>query len=87
MTARAGPLSITLAAFIAVGSTTAIAAPDCTCRYQGKDIPEGQTICASLPNGPVLMQCSRVLNNTAWKTIQDGCPQAESSYEKTEIKS
>jgi len=46
----------------------------CTCRFKGADIPVGQTMCLDLPNGPVLAQCDRVLNNTAWKTLQQGCP-------------
>ena len=46
----------------------------CTCRFKGQDIPVGQTMCLDLPNGPVLAQCGRVLNNTAWKTLQQGCP-------------
>lgn len=49
---------------------------DCTCRLDGKDIAEGQTACLSLPTGQVLARCEMVLNNTAWKTIQKGCPSA-----------
>ncbi len=55
-------------------SSTAFAGIDCTCRYKGQDIPEGQTICMQLPSGNVLATCGRVLNNTAWKTIQQDCP-------------
>lgn len=57
--------------FEAEKSTRAI---PCTCRFKGADIPVGQTMCLDLPNGPVLAQCDRVLNNTAWKTLQQGCP-------------
>lgn len=46
----------------------------CTCRFKGRDIPVGQTMCLDLPSGDVLAQCDRVLNNTAWKTLQTGCP-------------
>lgn len=67
-----------IAALLSIFCTAlpAFAEPNCTCRYKGKDIAEGGTICAQLPSGPVLMQCGRVLNNTAWKTLQKGCPYA-----------
>lgn len=45
----------------------------CTCRFKGQDIPVGQTMCLNLPNGEVTAVCDRVLNNTAWKTVQQGC--------------
>lgn len=45
----------------------------CTCRFKGRDIPVGQTMCLDLPSGHVLARCGRVLNNTAWKTLQQGC--------------
>lgn len=56
--------------------TQAGAAPDCTCRFQGRDISEGQTVCARISGQDVLMRCEKVLNNTAWTRLQDGCPQA-----------
>ncbi|MGB7430905.1 MAG: hypothetical protein WA921_00360 [Ahrensia sp.] len=54
----------------------ALSAPDvpCTCRYKGLDMQIGDLVCAELPNGDVMMVCDRVLNNTAWKTVQQGCP-------------
>ncbi len=55
-------------------SAPGFAGPDCTCRGNGKDIAEGQIVCLNLPSGAVLARCDRVLNNTAWKTIQKGCP-------------
>jgi len=59
---------------ITVFSSSAFAGINCTCRYKGIDIPEGQTICMQLPSGNVLATCGRVLNNTSWKTIQKECP-------------
>ncbi len=67
--------TVACAAFMA--SSTAFAGINCTCRYKGQDIPEGQTICMQLPTGNVLATCGRVLNNTAWKTIQQDCPYGE----------
>ena len=45
----------------------------CTCRFKGHDIPVGQMMCLDLPSGEVTAVCDRVLNNTAWKTVQQGC--------------
>lgn len=63
-----------LALGITMISSSAFAGINCTCRYKGIDIPEGQTICMQLPSGNVLATCGRVLNNTSWKTIQKECP-------------
>ncbi len=63
-----------LVAGIALISSSALAGIDCTCRYKGVDIPEGQTICMQLPSGNMLATCGRVLNNTSWKMIQKECP-------------
>ncbi|WP_306118333.1 MULTISPECIES: hypothetical protein [unclassified Roseitalea] len=48
----------------------------CTCRFKGRDIAVGETMCLDLPGGAVLARCDKVLNNTAWKTLQQGCPTA-----------
>lgn len=65
-----------VAATIAAPTSAASAVPEapCTCRFKGQDMQIGQIICANLPNGDVLMMCDRVLNNTSWKTLQQGCP-------------
>lgn len=67
-----------LLCMVAIGfsivTSSALAGPNCTCRYKGIDIPEGQTICMELPSGNVLATCGRVLNNTSWKTLQQECP-------------
>lgn len=56
--------------------TSANAGPNCTCRANGKDYNEGQLVCLTLPSGPQLSRCERVLNNTSWKKMADGCPSA-----------
>ncbi|MBO6552538.1 MAG: hypothetical protein JJ926_01540 [Roseitalea sp.] len=73
-----------LAVILAVGAVSLpapalaqkVVGPDipCTCRFKGQDVPVGQTMCLDLPSGEVLATCDRVLNNTAWKTVQQGCP-------------
>lgn len=55
-------------------ATPAFAGPDCTCRYKGKDVPEGQSTCIKTPDGYKVAQCSRVLNNTSWKFTEKKCP-------------
>lgn len=66
-----------LAAAALLSSTASgFAGPDvpCTCRFKGQDMQIGDLVCANLPNGDVMMVCDHVLNNTAWKTVQQGCP-------------
>ena len=51
----------------------ALAGPDCTCRFAGRDMPEGAVVCIDLASGTYLARCERVLNNTAWRKMVDGC--------------
>ena len=67
-------LTIT-AVFSGVGG--AMAGENCTCRYQGKDVLEGASICMQTPNGQQMAKCDRVLNNTAWKFTGQPCPFAQ----------
>lgn len=62
---------------IALFPTFAWAGDDCTCRYQGNDITEGDTICMSTPSGTQMARCERVLNNTSWKMLGTECPTAQ----------
>ena len=54
-------------------ATPAVGGIDCTCRFEGRDMPEGSVVCIDLPSGTYLARCERVLNNTAWKRLRDGC--------------
>ena len=54
-------------------ATSALAGPDCTCRFAGRDMPEGAVVCIDLASGTYLARCERVLNNTAWRKMVDGC--------------
>ena len=69
----AATLAAPTAARAQAAAEEATRAIPCTCRFKGRDIPVGQTMCLDLPGGRVLAQCGRVLNNTAWKTLQKGC--------------
>jgi len=42
------------------------AGENCTCRYEGNDMATSQ--------GRKLARCERILNNTSWKFLGDGCP-------------
>ena len=53
------------------------AGENCTCRYDGKDIVEGQSVCMRTANGMQMAKCDRVLNNTAWKFTGTPCPYAD----------
>lgn len=46
----------------------------CTCRFKAQSVEEGMTVCLELPTGNVLATCSRVLNNTSWKFLEQECP-------------
>ncbi len=64
-----------LAGFIvAFAPALAVAGENCTCRANGVDVLEGDVACLHLPSGDQLARCERVLNNTSWKKLQDGCP-------------
>lgn len=53
--------------------------PDCTCRGNGGEVPEGQTVCLKTASGPKLARCEMVLNNTSWVFLSDSCPLASLS--------
>jgi predicted small secreted protein len=55
---------------------TSLAGENCTCRGNGEDIPEGQTVCLKTASGMKLARCERVLNNTSWKILDSDCPTA-----------
>ena len=53
--------------------SAALAGPDCTCRFGGRDLPEGAVVCIDLASGTYTARCERVLNNTAWRRLSEGC--------------
>lgn len=62
------------AGFTALFPVTSYAEKECTCRFKEMSVPEGITVCLNLPTGNVLATCSRVLNNTSWKFLEQECP-------------
>ena len=45
----------------------------CTCRFYGKDVMLGDSVCMKTPNGYVKARCSRMLNNTSWELTEQPC--------------
>jgi hypothetical protein len=70
------PLAALTAIALLAGNAFAGPNGDCTCRYNGGDIVEGQTACIRTPEGMQLALCDRVLNNTSWKFLGQPCPTA-----------
>ena len=58
---------------LAACTTTALAGPNCTCRFQGENFQIGEVACIL----GQLKQCEMKLNNTSWRTLTEGCPQAQ----------
>lgn len=54
----------------------AVAQADCECRANGRLYRHGELACLRLPTGDQLARCDMVLNNSAWKKVSDGCPEA-----------
>ncbi|MVA97466.1 hypothetical protein GN330_09420 [Nitratireductor sp. CAU 1489] len=61
-----------VAALLAAGPV--FAEPECTCLANGTRYAEGSVVCLRLPSGSWLARCGKVLNNTSWQKIEDGCP-------------
>lgn len=64
-----------LSAALLLGGQT-VAAADCECRANGRLYRHGELACLRLPTGDQLARCDMVLNNSAWKKVRDGCPEA-----------
>ena len=58
-------------AFLIVSVTASFA--DCTCRAQGRDLEQGQTICMATSKGFRLAVCGMVLNNSSWAISETPC--------------
>lgn len=57
--------------------SAAAAQPDCFCVANGKRVAEGATACIRPGTAAAfLARCDRVLNNTSWTKLRDGCPEA-----------
>ncbi len=73
--------SIYAGLFLALTIATAAAGPNCTCRFQGTNFQIGEVACIL----GKLKRCEMQLNNTSWKTLTDGCPQAALQISRTPL--
>lgn len=69
--------SLLAVAMLAASPTAAFA--DCQCLANGRKYHHGEVACLMLPNGDQLARCDMVLNNSSWKKIRDGCPEADAA--------
>lgn len=46
---------------------------DCMCAANGTRYEQGETTCIRLSSGNYLARCEKVLNNSSWTRISDGC--------------
>lgn len=58
------------------GALAAPAFADCQCLANGTAYKEGDVACLRLPTGDIMARCGKVLNNTSWSKVSDGCPEA-----------
>jgi len=72
-----------LASVMVLGSASAWAGQNCTCRAEGVEATLGQTVCLKTPAGLRLARCEMVLNNTSWKFLDGACPQASRADERS----
>jgi hypothetical protein len=47
---------------------------DCMCSANGTRYELGAVVCVNTSSGSWLGRCGKVLNNTSWKKLTDGCP-------------
>jgi len=70
-------LGVTLLGAAPVSTALAGDAVNCTCVANGQRVELGRLFCIRTASGKqFLARCERVLNNTSWKRVQDGCPTA-----------
>ncbi|TDH39178.1 hypothetical protein E2A64_08940 [Pseudohoeflea suaedae] len=54
-----------------------VSAAECQCVTKGQRVDLGTVICLEVsPSVRYLARCERVLNNTSWRKLGDGCPSA-----------
>ncbi len=65
-------LAIIMAA-CAFANASSVAA-ECQCAANGTRYDQGAVVCLDVPEGRYLAVCGKVLNNSSWKKLQNGCP-------------
>jgi hypothetical protein len=67
---------------LATVSVTADDKADCTCKYEGGDVKQGETACIKTVKGKSLARCEMVLNNTSWTVLDQPCDVQQSLEKK-----
>ena len=49
---------------------------DCRCIYRGRYFEQGDMVCIHVNGADKLARCDMALNNSSWKFLAKGCPQA-----------
>jgi hypothetical protein len=67
------------AALLAVAAALSFGAPssaraDCKCAANGTRYEMGAVVCIQGPAGNWLGRCGKVLNNSSWTRLTEGCP-------------
>ncbi|MFN3549681.1 MAG: hypothetical protein ACK4U0_19530 [Mesorhizobium sp.] len=67
------------AALLAVAAALSFGAPssaraDCKCAANGTRYEMGAVVCIRGPSGNWLARCGKVLNNSSWAKLTEGCP-------------
>ena len=70
-----GKLILALLLLLALASS-ALAGPECRCRYLGREFEHGALVCITLDGRSKLARCDMLLNNSSWTFLKDGCPSA-----------
>jgi hypothetical protein len=64
-------------AFLAATASAGLpgnAVADCKCAANGTRYEMGAIVCVRSPAGAWLGRCGKVLNNSSWEKLTDGCP-------------
>lgn len=57
----------------------------CLCRYAGVYYAQGDCVCMTSSSGERLACCDRVLNNSSWNFVADGCDVARDEARPAQI--
>lgn len=52
----------------------------CECRHKSGKVLLGEKVCMRQSGEMVTMECTKVLNNTAWRKVGDGCEVASLAW-------
>lgn len=73
----ASVLGLTVAGVVLAGTLPAYA--DCMCAANGTRYEQGAVACLTVSGRSWLARCGKVLNNSSWEKIGDGCPQSRAA--------